>query len=117
MDFTKFRQFLFQKISILWQRTETFNIFVGALHALAADLPKDTLGQCVSSISPIVFLQIKAITLFALIISFRVVHINIQGLKFFHFLPKLYYLQNHKNVKTLTTAKKCKRRFVITPNP
>jgi hypothetical protein len=34
----------------LWQRTETFNIFVGCLHAMAQDLPKDTIGQRVRNI-------------------------------------------------------------------
>lgn len=49
-DKKKFRQFLCEKIEILWQRTKTFNIFVGALHAMAVELPKDTLAQCFYSV-------------------------------------------------------------------
>ena len=45
LDNEKFRHFLSNKIDILWQRTETFNIFVGCLHTMAQDMPKDTIGQ------------------------------------------------------------------------
>lgn len=56
-DNQKFRNFLSNKVDILWQRTETFNIFVGCLHAMAQDLPKDTIGQRVRNIFSILNYQ------------------------------------------------------------
>jgi hypothetical protein len=39
---------LSNKIEILWQRTETFNIFVGCLYAITGDLPGG-IGRFVST--------------------------------------------------------------------